>query len=221
MNAVKPTPERIAELSDRIMVPVRPQFVKALAVAARAAEDWVASVYATYQKQWETSLVQQRATYNHVYFASGTGPPIRDPIELWETYAAEGVIPFDWIDHPVRRFNCCCVSLYRTAETRNALTCKRCNNTTEPQPYPGTWEQALLVASDVTGVQAAEERVRELFPDDRISWRMRSPAIEHRRDIIDAIRRGAYREAELGVFDTGYTCLRLPWGVMIDDYGIW
>ncbi len=77
--------------------------------------------------------------------------------EAWESMAARGLIPFDWVPHATRRF---------VAHAPGAACA--------PQAYPPTRAACVAFASDARNLLAAEELARELAA--RLApWGVRAP----------------------------------------------
>ena len=101
-----------------------------------------------------------------------------DVKEAWEALASAGVIPFDWVDSPVRRF----ASLRPNEHfprTKPRLSCRLCRSVGTVQaeggarycacmgeqddlPYPPTMTDLLEFVTDIPNVLQAEEELRHV-----------------------------------------------------------
>lgn len=111
-------------------------------------------------------------------------PKDGDPREAWETLAARGLIPADWIDHPRRAF---------VIDARRAVAAGLATVATPTVRVPGQGPAVLLssppdplvafaIGRDAAGVATAEDLARELVArlapfapkgspqPDRVAW---------------------------------------------------
>ncbi len=76
----------------------------------------------------------------------------RSVVEVWERLSTRGVLPHRWLDEPARSFLREPFATYGTRGLGNAVA--------NAMPRPPSVEAAVTMASDVPGVERAEEAVR-------------------------------------------------------------
>ncbi|WP_394828110.1 hypothetical protein [Pendulispora albinea] len=85
---------------------------------------------------------------------------LRDPAAVWAALASHGVIPASWLDDPRRHFRLARRSRVKARCTRRLNEHSTCTPSSVGT-YPDCAEDAVAIASDAQGVEAAEALARE------------------------------------------------------------
>ena len=157
------------------LVPARAKLAEAFGVVSRPASFWKDLVDQGYD-----FLVEER----HVNFRRDVGYPwqgaaieITDPQAAWEALAVAGLIPMQWVDDPRHRMfeqevDC---GYCGGSGDRGDAQCTKCwpwgsGKRVDGCSFPRKIGFCVALASDASGVAAAEELVREVYPRAQVNW---------------------------------------------------